>query len=279
MYKFRKHRLIHHEAFPVNGLLTGHSAAIEETVNPGYRFKIKGTAYLALILTRSGVSDYRINGAPVRIEPGSLLILPPGISFSEHVLGPDPCHNIYLMLEGKLAENLSNLLAPQRSFQYWSIVPAKVDRAIESTVRGIHRDPIQQPFQIAADLMELSVELHEVMRRTPGGRRLANRLERLIEADPVAQWSVREMAAELGMSESSFAHTFSREVGQAPAAFVRKVRCQLARTFLEEGLSVAETAERLGFSNPFHFSRVFKSATGVAPSTLKQGRVGSHRHS
>lgn len=42
---------------------------------------------------------------------------------------------------------------------------------------------------------------------------------------------------------------------------------ELARRMLcEWGLSVSETAYRLGFYDPYHFSRTFKRRTGVSPS-------------
>jgi hypothetical protein len=52
------------------------------------------------------------------------------------------------------------------------------------------------------------------------------------------------------------------------AAFVRLRRCQHARELLQSGASVTVTAERLGFANPFHFSRVFRQVTGDRPSRI-----------
>jgi len=87
-------------------------------VNPGYRCRIYETTYFALILTRSGSSDYVVDGVPCRIEPGCLLLLPPGISFSEHVPGPDPIHNIYLMLEGPVAKDWAAQVKGEKPFLY-----------------------------------------------------------------------------------------------------------------------------------------------------------------
>ena len=41
-----------------------------------------------------------------------------------------------------------------------------------------------------------------------------------------------------------------------------------AKSLLQEGRSVSETAEALGFDYPQHFTRVFKKHFGAAPSRL-----------
>jgi AraC-like DNA-binding protein len=43
-----------------------------------------------------------------------------------------------------------------------------------------------------------------------------------------------------------------------------------ARRLLGEGRRVSEVADRLGFANPFHFSRRYKRFYGVAPSEARR---------
>lgn len=269
MYASRKLRLIEHQSFPLNAFLAGNCYAIEEIVNPGYRYRISDTGYLALILTRSGVSDYLVDGIPRRIEADSFFILPPGISFSEHVPGPEPIHNIYLMLEGPLARKMAADLPFEEPFLYREAVPTALGSALEDLVHGIHAEPTQKPFEVAGELCRLAHLLQETMHPSRSGQWMADQLERYVGAEPSAHWNVARMARAFAMSESSFAHTFRREAGLSPAAFVRRFRCRLAQSLLEEGKSVAETAELLGFPNPFHFTRVFKAETGMPPSRIK----------
>ncbi|MEX0326582.1 MAG: helix-turn-helix domain-containing protein [Puniceicoccaceae bacterium] len=277
MYAYRKLRQIHHQAFPLNQLLTGNCCAIEEIVNPGYRYKIRNTTYFAPILTKSGCSDYIVDGVPCRLEPGSLFLLPPGISFSEQVPGPEPIHNIYLMLEGSLAREWAAQLEPDKPFLYLKRTQPTFVSALETVVRTLHSDALQHPWQVASDLCRLGQALQEALTQSQAGRAMASRLEQLIQQEPATHWSVARLAGSFGMSESSFAHTFREEAGQSPAAFVRRIRCRLARNRLEEGHSVTEVAEQLGFSNPYHFSRVFRTENGFPPSTLRRKIPAMHR--
>ena len=75
-----------------------------------------------------------------------------------------------------------------------------------------------------------------------------------------------------GTSISTFYHLFKRVTGVTPNAFFIRARmrraCQLLR---EPGLSVKEVAARLGYSDQFYFSRIFKSVVGVSPRAFRAG--------
>ena len=45
-----------------------------------------------------------------------------------------------------------------------------------------------------------------------------------------------------------------------------------AKSLLQDGHTVSETAEAIGFDYPQHFTRVFKKHFGVAPSSCIQKR-------
>lgn len=71
-------------------------------------------------------------------------------------------------------------------------------------------------------------------------------------------------------SRSQFSSKFKELVGCRFREYVEFVRIREAQRLLYiEGLSVAETADRLGYSHANNFSRAFKRVTGVNP-TLKQ---------
>lgn len=55
-----------------------------------------------------------------------------------------------------------------------------------------------------------------------------------------------------------------------PGQLIATVRMREARRLLGEGRRVSEVADRLGFANPFHFSRRYKRFYGVAPSEARR---------
>lgn len=76
-----------------------------------------------------------------------------------------------------------------------------------------------------------------------------------------------------GWHPTYFANRFSRAFGTSPRNYVIRKRIETARHLLwQEPLSVAETAKRVGFANPYYFSRVFKQLTGISPAKYREGR-------
>lgn len=69
-------------------------------------------------------------------------------------------------------------------------------------------------------------------------------------------------------------YQFGRAAGEPLALWTR--RRVAARRLLSQGLSVAQTAERLDYANPYHFSRVFKAVTGIAPFAVRMDDAGLH---
>jgi len=78
---------------------------------------------------------------------------------------------------------------------------------------------------------------------------------------------VADLAEAFGMSESAFAHAYRQAAGESPYHSILRSKMTAAkRMLLSEGLTVQQTAARLGFSNAFNFSRAFKRMEGCAPS-------------
>ena len=83
--------------------------------------------------------------------------------------------------------------------------------------------------------------------------------------------SVGELARVAGMSRSKFAETFHRSLGMPPHAYATALRIWMAQSGLAGSrTSAAAIASSLGFSSPQHFSRAFKSATGLTPQDYRR---------
>lgn len=78
--------------------------------------------------------------------------------------------------------------------------------------------------------------------------------------------NLEDLARELGCSYSRFRFAFKRQTGYAPREFENRIKLNRSRDLLlHNRLSVSETADALGFSSVFYFSRAFKRAFGKSP--------------
>lgn len=77
---------------------------------------------------------------------------------------------------------------------------------------------------------------------------------------------VEDLARELGMSVSGFHYHFKAVTAMSPLQFQKRLRLQEARRLmLSEDLDVTSAAFRVGYNDPSHFSREYKSLFGIPP--------------
>ncbi|AJY45724.1 AraC family transcriptional regulator [Martelella endophytica] len=98
------------------------------------------------------------------------------------------------------------------------------------------------------------------------------RLGRVLVAlhrDPGRNWSVAELAREMGASRSVFAERFLEVTGVTPLRYLTEMRMRLAADWIgREGIAVETAAHRLGYGSQAAFSRAFKRITGHPPSRI-----------
>jgi AraC-like DNA-binding protein len=98
------------------------------------------------------------------------------------------------------------------------------------------------------------------------------------EADPIAtaaRWmranlarplTVAEIADQVNMSSSAFAHLFKEVTGVSPYQFLQRARLDRARALLAtRELNVSEVARAVGYGSLSHFSKEFRRRYGLAP--------------
>jgi AraC-like DNA-binding protein len=94
-----------------------------------------------------------------------------------------------------------------------------------------------------------------------------------LHSRPTHDWSLEELAKEVGMSRSVLAERFTHFVGVPPMQYLAQWRMQLAATLLSStSQSLAEIAERVGYGSEAALSRAFKRWVGVAPAEWRKAR-------
>lgn len=96
-------------------------------------------------------------------------------------------------------------------------------------------------------------------------------------ADTQGRVSIRDVASIAGVHPSRLAREFRRHFGVTPGAYVRRLRVERARADLERGReSISTIALRHGYADQSHFTRDFRSATGLTPAAYRRGHRGAN---
>ena len=93
----------------------------------------------------------------------------------------------------------------------------------------------------------------------------------LLHASPARDWTMQDVAREVGVSRSVLFERFSALVGTPPMHYLARWRMQIATGLLSDGkTSIAAIAAEVGYGSEEAFSRAFKRNLGAPPSTWRQ---------
>ncbi len=105
-----------------------------------------------------------------------------------------------------------------------------------------------------------------------GARATYERCRALADTEAARLRGAADLAAGAGLRTETVCRLFRRFADTTPGAYLRARRMRLAAERLRApGARVKEVAAELGFADAFHFSRVFKAETGVAPRDWRAG--------
>jgi transcriptional regulator GlxA family with amidase domain len=90
-----------------------------------------------------------------------------------------------------------------------------------------------------------------------------------VVANPGANHAVKTLAAHASLSTRQLTRLFQSELGTTPARYVEMIRIDAARSALDAGRSVAESARLAGFGSAETLRRVFVSQLGISPKAYR----------
>lgn len=104
---------------------------------------------------------------------------------------------------------------------------------------------------------------------------LAPRVNLAIQRRRPATPTIRELAADLGMSPGHLRERFRASCGVSLGKHMRELRLERARGLLKMSPArVSEVAEQCGFASLFSFSRAFKQRYGESPLACRKAVAG-----
>ena len=218
-------------------------------------------AFDQIVLPRRGVLEMEIDGKGGRVDPGRAAVVPPGARHAFAASG----ENLFVV-----ADIGGALMRPFERLRERPFAP------VTGAVRGL-LDFLsgEAPGPIEAGVASLWTPL--LLRGLSAAPiRIDPRLARaaaLIEARFDQPLTVRDLAAEAGMSQSRFFAKFSEAYGTTPHGALLDARLRAAQRLLSDtNLSIAEIAVRTGHGDQSGLTRRMKAMLGVTPGAWRKGR-------
>lgn len=125
---------------------------------------------------------------------------------------------------------------------------------------------LEASINVAGVLAQMLENLAAGERTVDGGDARIRALVRALNGTLAERTSVGELAARAHMGETSFRAAFARTMGSSPRRYLEERRVEhAARALVETDRTVIEISRAVGYTDPYHFSRVFRRVKGLSP--------------
>ena len=204
------------------------------------------------------------------IHAGDALLLFPG---EWHHYCPDPqtgWSEYWLGFQGREAERvMQSFFSPNEPI----IKVSQADALIQHLDQLLHwlQQPVAAKEQILASHIPLALAF--LKSGAPPEDSTQSKDSELVTQAKAAMLSQMEtqtdlqaLARNLGVSYSRFRFAFKKQTGYSPRGFENIIKLNRSRDLLlREQLSTTDTADTLGYSSVYYFSRAFKKQFGLSP--------------
>lgn len=272
--------VIHDPAVPaispsptVDRLLTGRERRnAERCWRPG------GTDEWLLVHTLVGGARVGTTGGEATVGPGDTFLYRPGAPQDFGGDGRGPWEIVWAQFE-PLPHWFGLLRWPELSpgIHLGRLEDATLLGRVEALLLEANRlatSGLPHAIPLARNALEAALLWRDL--RHPTGRPLDTRVVAAIDyisRHATRRPSIAELAQEVHLSPSRFAHLFTEETGLTPRRFVERQRLERAKQLLElTSLPVGAVAREVGFGSQFHFATRFRKLTGTSPTAYRAAR-------
>jgi len=246
-----------------------------EHCNPDYLIDRPGYLYHLIELIIEGRGQATLAGQTHELRAGSVFAIAPNEACRMACDPRAPMTKFFFAFAGRgIGARLRQAgLKPGQVRQLTLQTEARA--TAEDLVREGRRNTPLAPA-ICATLAELLfLRLEEANAPAAAQRSRAHenfqRCKALLDAQAEGNATLEQVAAQAGLDVSSVCRLFRRFQGGSPYQYLLRRKMTLAAELLmERNCAVKEAAQRVGFADPFHFTRCFKSVHGVPPSRLNR---------
>jgi len=266
----------------VEPLLTIFNAGLREAaVSTRYHhtFSASSAARVIVQWTRSGCGVYEDGHGSRLLPPGSafVIVLPKVSQYYYPHDSTAPWVFDWVDLVGPLAATLFGGLCEK----FGPVIPLRpkgtaaihFHRVITAALSRSPRDRWAESREAYAFLSEWWRESLQAFHADEDGKtKEIETVLALCRAAPFRQMTVKELAAECGVSREHFTRLFTRQLGVSPALWLRQRRLAVAAALLREDSArpLALVAREAGFANGRQLMAAFRRAYGVTTEEYRR---------
>lgn len=253
-----------------------------EHCTPDYEIRRSVFPYWVIEFVAQGVGRVTLHDQSYPLVPGTLFAYGPGVSHDIVAAPPERMVKYFVAFTGRDARTLLERYAPAPGEAVQTRAPSDLLALFDALVRtGLLNTPFT-PRLTRLMVEQLMVKLAETTMPVGTADSPAFATYSRCKAYIEQHWSdiatLEHAARACGVSTAYLCRLFQRFDHQSPYQFLLRLKMgQAVERLLARDTSVRRVAEELGFSDPFHFSHVFKNVLGVSPGQFARSHRRTYR--
>ena len=240
-----------------------------ERCNPEYIIRNRRFRFHSIECVVQGRGEATIAGKTFRLQAGSVFSYGPNIPHTIRNDPKNPMVKYFVDFAGTEATRLRGE-SPLKGGAVRLSYPGEIFDIFEDLQRQGSRDTSNAPA-ICSALVRLLIlkinalaipDLHTESRALATYQRCKEQIEkRFLEFDSLAR-----IAQTCHVDQAYLCRLFQRFDHQSPYRYLLRLKMnRAAELLMSSSMLIKELAEKMGFSDPYHFSRMFKSIHQVSP--------------
>ncbi len=247
---------------------------------PDYDIERPGFPHLIIEFVSRGMGTLTLLGQEHALKPGMVFIYGEGIP---HRIQASREHGLTKYFVAVAGEGARELLSECQLAQVGVIQmmhPGEVQQVFDDLIEhglGDHANR-QRMCNVALHYLVMKIADLAVPEGDPNTAAVATyrRCREFIEENFLSVHTLQEAAEACHVDSAYLCRLFRRFRRQTPFQYLQNLKMNRAVDLLQDGRhTVKETAQELGFVDPYNFSRAFKRVFGISPKKLLEGRSGA----
>lgn len=238
-----------------------------------YRERKDGIEEYILIYCTEGKGTIRVESREYHLGPNQAFCIPRGRGHRYWAWGEEPWSILWVHFKGE--DTAFYPLEEERLVSLSGIHEEnRMMFLFDLLFRALEGDYTLGNFIYLSQVLSLILgELYQRERRGAAGEgsRRATDVIRYMVRHLDQPLTLEQLAQEFDMSKSGLNAVFQKHTGRSPMDFFIRLKMKEACKILRStDLRVYEAAQRVGYQDPYYFSRIFRKVVGISPREYQQ---------